>query len=327
MKGNYAVRMAIAVIAWAVSIPVFAQAETAPKIIKFIVASSAGSPIDIIARKLADVISKDIDSQVIVVNKGGAGGTIAVKELLKAPADGSAFLITTDSVLTAPFLIKDADYNPLESFSYISKVAAAGAALIANVNVEADNLTELVAHQKASKSPLAYGSWGIGTLPVRVMSSLAERASISMEEIPYQGSPPAIQDLLGGHIPLTFTGANVAEPLVKQNLVKALAIVSDKRSMLLPDVPTFSESGYRDYIFSNKAWVGVLGSSRLSPTVVRHMDEVINTVLSTRAMHSFFSDIGFDVLALGPDAFKKETEKESHVLRTLLQDKLSLQPQ
>ena len=139
----------------------------------------------------------------------------------------------------------------------ISKIGASPTVLVANPKFGPDSLAELVALLKPGEANVTYGSWGPGTMPAQVMESLARKAGVALTEVPYRGSPPALQDVLANEVDMTFLSPQVALPLIEQGRIKPLAVVGGGRAALLPGVPTFAQAGYDDFVFGNPTWAGI----------------------------------------------------------------------
>ena len=221
---------------------------------------------DGIARRLAQSVSLRLGAPVVVENKTGASGTIGSAEVARAKPDGYTLLFSTDGpLITALATMKSLPYDPRKDFTYLAKVASNGPVLVAHPSVGANSLKELVEELKASGKSMIYGSWGPRTLPVQVMHSAAAQAGVIQRRL--RGSPPALQDVLGDHIKLTFTAPHLAAPLVTDGKLKALAVVGSNRSDVLPAVQTFEEQGLKGFVFTNETWVGLMGPAGLGSAV------------------------------------------------------------
>ncbi|MFW7344805.1 MAG: Bug family tripartite tricarboxylate transporter substrate binding protein [Pigmentiphaga sp.] len=304
-----------------------AQPRYPSRPIRLVVASPAGSPVDVIARRLAPPLSKRTGVPVYVENKPGASGVVAVADVLsQAGQDGHALLLTTDSVLTAPLLVKDTPYDPLKDLAFLVKIADAGMLIVGTPTLPQRSLDVLIQAMRSNRQELDYGSWGPGTAPVRLMASLGREAGVVFREVPYKGSPPAIQDVMAGQIPLTLTGAVTAAPLVASGRLVALGLVSDRRSPLLPEIRTLNEMGYTAPIFSEKAWVGLVASARIPPGVASAIQEHVLAVLKADGTAGFLAEIGFDLQGRTAEAFTREVAQQYERIRDTYA-KLGIRPQ
>lgn len=297
------------------------------KPIRIVVPSPAGSPVDAIARRLGELLGKSLGASVVVDNKPGAIGTIGAGDVARSAADGYTFLFTTsDPLVAASAMLKRLPYDPRAGFLPISKVANSGPALVAHPRVKANSLSELIADMKAHGSSPSYGSWGPGTIPMQVMESAGRQAGVRFSEVPYRGSPPALQDLLGGAVDLTFAAPFVAAPLIAEGRMKALAVVGAKRSAALPGVQTFAEAGYTAYVFTNEIWVGLLAPAGLDPAIRQQVAAAVGAAVRGAELGPFLNNIGFTPLGNAPADFERELQAEATLIPALLRE-LGLQPQ
>ena len=304
-----------------------AQAGYPSKPIRWVVPSPAGSPIDSIARKLGESVARRLGVPVIIDNKAGAAGSIGAAEVARSAPDGYTYLFTVgDAVVGALAVVKSLPYDPRRDFTFISKVASNGPVLVAHPSVKASKLSELIAEMKATRAKPVYGSWGPGTLPVQVMESMARQAGVTFTEIPYRGSPPALQDLLGNQVGMTFTSPNVAAPLITEGKLKALSVVGPRRSPLLPNVQTFAEAGFAGFVFTNEIWVGLLGPAKLDRAIQDKMAETVHATVREPALQKFLGDTGFTAIGNSPAEFEKEYRAEVEVVPRLLRE-LGVTPQ
>lgn len=294
--------------------------------VRLVCASPAGAPIDAISRKLAELLSRRLGVAVVVENKAGAVGVLAASDVARS-TDGHSFLVTTNSPLvTAPSVMKSLPYDPATAFALISKVGASPVVLVANPGFKANSLAELVADLKSGKLKATYGSWGPGTMPVQVMESFARKAGVKVTEVPYRGSPPALQDVLANQVDMTFLSPHVAAPMIAEGKLKPLAVVGKHRAKSLPNVQTFPEAGFRDFIFTNATWAGVAGPARMERATLDRMASEIQACVRDPAMDGFLASIGFEAVGNTPAAFNAEFRAELAVIPPLLRD-LGVVPQ
>ncbi|MGJ7512501.1 Bug family tripartite tricarboxylate transporter substrate binding protein [Variovorax sp. GT1P44] len=311
----------------AMLLPTRATTAWPTKPIRIVVPSPAGSPVDAIARKLGEVLGKSLGTPVVIDNKPGAIGTIGAGEVARSAADGYTFLFTTsDPLVAANAMLRKLPYDPRTGFSPISKVANSAPVLVAHPRVKANNLSELMAEAKAQGSSPSYGSWGPGTIPMQVMESAARQSGVQFREVPYRGSPPALQDLLGGAVDLTFTAPFVAAPLIAEGKMKALAVVGTRRSAMLPGVQTFAEAGFGSYVFTNEIWVGLLAPAGLDAAIKQKVATAVGTAVHGADVGNFLTSIGFTPVGNAPAEFERELNAEAAAIPALLRD-LGLQPQ
>lgn len=225
------------------------------KPVRMIVPAPAGGTMDVVARILADQLSADIGQPVTVENKPGAGGAIAVQAMTAAPADGQTIMVTASNILTEiPHVMKTA-FDPLKDVKPVATVARAGMVLIVAPNVPASDLKGAVEYFKANPGKFSFASYSAGTSSHYAGMILNQKAGLDLQHVPFAGSPPALQQVMGGQIALMFDGIATSMPQIKGGKVKAIGVAAKTRSVHLPDVPTLAELGYPTLDFSN--WVGL----------------------------------------------------------------------
>ena len=239
---------------------VHAQAFPA-KPIKIVVAFAPGGATDVLARSLAQQMSVQTGATVIVENKPGASGAIAMELVDKAPADGYTLLWGSDTVVVQPLLRKNFPVDPFRDLTPLARLGTAPNVISVNKKVPARDLKELIALAKARPGDLKYGSGGNGSSQHLSGEEFKIRSGTSMIHVPYKGTGPAVTDLLGGHIDLVFTGIGEVAPHAASGEVRPLAIMSEARVAALPNVPTLIELGYPGFI--GGSWMGVLAPAGL----------------------------------------------------------------
>jgi tripartite-type tricarboxylate transporter receptor subunit TctC len=213
--------------------------------LRFIVPSTPGGTLDLVARMLAESMQPMIGGQTIVVdNKAGAAGIIGVTELLKAPRDGHTVLIHISGGITEiPHVVKT-PYDPFGDLRPLVELGRSGLVLVANPQFAPNSLREVVAHAKANPGKTSYASYSPGTISHTLGIELNRVAGIDLNHVPYKGSVPALQDVMSGQVPIMFDGPVTSLPQVQGGRVKALAVTSPQRMAALPSVPTVAEAGY-----------------------------------------------------------------------------------
>jgi tripartite-type tricarboxylate transporter receptor subunit TctC len=283
--------------------PAQAQAPAWPKQpITLVVPFVAGGPTDGMARVLAQKLGERLGQQVIVDNKGGAGGNIAAEFVAKAPADGyTLFFGTTGTMAINPSLYARLRYDPLKDFAPVSLMATTMNVLVVNPQVPAKNVAELVKLAKAKPGELTFGSAGNGSSNHLSGELLRSTAAIQINHIPYKGSAPALVDLLGGRLTMMFDTIAPEMQNIASGKVRALAVTGPKRSPLLPDVPTAEEAGLKN--FDVTIWYGVLAPAATPPAVVEKLNRDIVSVMSTDDMKKLMQAQGAEAHPTSPAEF------------------------
>lgn len=281
--------------AWAAPGPLLAQAYPT-KPVRMIVAFAPGGPTDLLARLLATGMSKALGQQVIVENKAGGGGVLGTREAARAMADGYTLLFAGDAALTVqPQLSKNAGYDARKDFTPLRVVASQTNVLVARRSLGVRDLAGLIAHAKAKPGTVSFGSAGNGS-PSHLVGALFEaQAGIELLHVPYKGAAPAMNDLLGGQIDLMFVGMPVALQQAGRKDLLALAVTGDKRSLNLPDVPTFSEAGIPSLGSESAVWWAVVGPAGLASEVRNRLDAALQATLNDAEVRKGFSAQGVEV--------------------------------
>ncbi len=215
-----------------------ASAET----VKFVVPFAAGGPVDTMARLVTSELGQKLGADVIVDDRGGAGGAIAGEFVAHATPDGTTVLFGSfGSTVLGPILKPPASYDPVKSFAPVMRIGATPSLLVVNNELGVTTMSELIA--KAKQQRLTYGSAGAGTTMNIAVEMLNNAAGVKIIHVPYRGAAPAITDLLGDHVDMLNADLPVLMPLVKAGKVKAIALFAPERSPLMPDLVTTKEAG------------------------------------------------------------------------------------
>jgi tripartite-type tricarboxylate transporter receptor subunit TctC len=271
-----------------------ASAEAWPaKPVRIVTAAPAGGTADMLARSLADGLSKQLGQPFIVDSKPGGFGAIAVQDVLAAPHDGYSLLVIQDGIASeAPFLAKQR-FDPFKDIKPVAELARGGLVLVGNPALPARNLGELIAYVKAHPGSINYASYSTGMLGHTMGLQLNQLAGIDMSHVGYKGSPPALQDVMGGHVPLMFDGTATSLPLIKAGKLRAFAVSSPKRLAVLPQVPTFTELGYP--ALNQLAWIGIWVAPDVPEAVQERLRSGTRKVLESTSVRERISELGLDV--------------------------------
>lgn len=261
-----------------------AQAPAYPRgPVTLVVPFPAGGPTDAMARVLALKLGERLGQQVVVDNKGGAGGSIAAEAVARAAPDGQTlFFGTTGTMAINPSLYSKLRYDPVKDFAPVSLMATTMNVLVVNPEVPAKNLGELVKMAKAKPNTVSYGSAGNGSSNHLSGELLRSSAAVQITHVPYKGSAPALVDLLGGRLTMMFDTVAQQTGNIAAGKVRALAVTGARRSPLLPDVPTAQEAGLKD--FDVTIWFGVLAPAGTPAPVIERLNREIVAVMSTEEM-------------------------------------------
>src|SRR2546421_3270487 len=221
-----------------------AGADYPTRPITLVVPYAAGGGNDVMARVVAERMGRGLGQQIVIENRGGAGGTIATRQVAKAAPDGYTLgLGGTGTLAIDPTLYPNVGYDPRKDFAPVGLIATSALVVLVNPSVDARTIPELIALAKREPGKLNYASAGVGSGIHLGAELFATMADIKLTHIPYKGSAPALTDLLGGHVAIYFSSLPPALALIKEGKVRALGVTGPKRSPLLPDLPTVAEAG------------------------------------------------------------------------------------
>lgn len=288
---------------------VFAQAYPS-KPISLVVPQTAGGTNDIVARLMAPAFGEAIGSSVIVENKPGAGGNIGTQGVARAPKDGYTLLLTINSAQAInPALYKNPGFDPINDFIPVYYIGATPYVLVSPPGSPYKTLAEVVAAAKRKPGELSYASAGNGTISHLLGAMLNTSAGIDMQHIPYKGVAPAINDVLGGQVPLAFASLPSALNYIKAGKLQAIAISSAKRSSAAPEIPTIAET-YPDCV--GEVWVALFAPIGTPAAVVKKIQSAMDKVMASPEVREKLAAQGLDLSPVTPSR-----------LVTLLKDELA----
>lgn len=283
------------------AIATFAQAYPA-KPVRMVVPFPAGGATDIVGRLVAQKLSEAWGQQVIVDNRGGAGGTIGSDVVAKSAPDGYTILVATSSThAIAPSLYSKLAYDPVRDFTPVTLLASATILLAVHPSVPAKTVKELIALAKGQPKALSFASSGNGGISHLIGEQFKSMAGIQMLHVPYKGDTPALVDLASGQVSLMFGTAVSFLPYVKAGRLKALAVTNPKRSPIVPDIPTVAESGLPG--FEALQWFGIFAPAGTPKDIVARLHGEIVKILRVPDVRERLSSLGADVVGNTPEQF------------------------
>lgn len=280
-----------------------AIAQTYPvKPVRMIVPFPAGGATDIVGRLIAQKLSETWSQQVIVDNRGGAGGTIGSDVAAKSAPDGYTILVATSSThAIAPSLYSKLPYDPVRDFAPVTLIASATILLAVHPSVPASNVRELIALAKRQPQALSFASSGNGGISHLIGEQFKSMAGVQMLHVPYKGDTPALVDLVSGQVSLMFGTAVSFLPYVKAGRLKALAVTNPKRSPVVPDIPTVAESGLPG--FEALQWFGIFAPAGTPKDIVARLNADIVKILRQPDVRERLTSLGADVVGNTPEQF------------------------
>ncbi|HXX07600.1 MAG TPA: tripartite tricarboxylate transporter substrate binding protein [Pseudolabrys sp.] len=277
--------------------------------ITLIVPYAPGGGNDVVARAVADPMSKSLGQPVVIENRGGAGGSVGTRQVAKSPPDGYTLgLGGTGTLAVDPTLYPNVGYDPRKDFAPIGLIATTPLIVLVNESVPARNVQELVALAKTQPGKLNYASAGTGSGIHLGTVLFAESAGINITHIPYKGSGPALTDLLGGHVQIYFSSLPPAVGLVKEGKLRALAVTSLKRSASFPDIPTVAEQGLPG--FEAVLHYGIVAPAGTPRPIVDKLNGALRAALNDPTVNGHLATEGAEPLPTTPEEYAADIDRE-----------------
>ncbi|QQX88646.1 tripartite tricarboxylate transporter substrate binding protein [Cupriavidus necator] len=278
------------------------QAAWPEKPVTVLVPFPAGGSTDNVARILSAKFQAEFGGSFVVDNRPGAAGMIGAAIVKRAPADGyTVFVSSLGPFVIGPHLSKNAGYDPLKDFEYISVAVQAPNVLAVPANSPFKTVQDVIAYEKANPGKMTFASAGNGTSDHLTAELFWQQTGTSGIHVPYKGGAPAMNDLLGGQVDATFMNINTAVPHIKAGKLRALGITSTKRSPILPNVPTMEESGVKGVTVYS--WQAVAAPKGLPADIKSKLHAATVAALNDPAVKSKLLDVGFEIVANTPEQF------------------------
>jgi tripartite-type tricarboxylate transporter receptor subunit TctC len=292
-----------------VSIAGLAQAQSWPtKPIKFIVPYPPGGGTDVIARIVQEPLAKELGQQVIIDNRGGAGGSIGSALAAQSPSDGYTVLFTLSSHTINPAIYTKLPFDTEKDFSSVVTVASLPQILVANPNFPAKTVKEVIEMAKAKPGTISYASVGNGSPGHLAGAMMATDAGVDMTHIPYRGGGPAVTDVMAGQVPLLWVSIPAAAQFVKAGKLRALAVSTVKRSAVFPDVPTMVESGFKG--FEVDSWYAMFVPAKTPQAIIDRMNNAAVNVLAQPEVKERLLGQGAEAVGDTPEQLSSVVKKE-----------------
>ncbi len=271
-------------------------ADTFPsKSVVLVIPYAAGGPTDALGRVLADQMSKALGQRIVVENRTGAGVMVGTEAVARAKPDGYTLLLTTVAHAVNPTLQPKLAYDTRRDFASVGLAATVPLVILTHAGVPARTLPELLTYLKAQPAQATYGSAGIGSAPHIATELLRLKTGIPMRHIPYRGTAPAMNDLMGGQFTFFIDSATTGLKFASSGKVRALAITSARRSPLAPDLPTVAESGVPGY--EAYTWNALFAPAGTPPAVIAKVQTALNDALADRATRERIVGLGAEIAA------------------------------
>jgi tripartite-type tricarboxylate transporter receptor subunit TctC len=308
--------IAAATLVLSAACPAAAQYPTRP--ITLVVPYAAGGGNDVIARIVAEKMATSLGQSIVIENRGGAGGTIATRQVARTEPDGYTLLIATSSLAINPSLYPNAGYDPRKDFAGVGLIASSGNILLVHPSVPARSVGELIALAKQQPGKLTFGSTGTGSSVHLAAELFAGMAGIKISHVPYKGSAPALNDLVGGHVTMIFSTAASAAGLVRDgSKVRALAVTGGKRSAQFPELPTVAEAALPGY--EAVLHYGIVAPAGTPRPIIGKLNAALNAALGTEDIKRRLALEGAEALPVRPEEhdadIAAEEAKWSEIIR------------
>jgi tripartite-type tricarboxylate transporter receptor subunit TctC len=294
-----------------------AQESWPNKPIRLIVTSPAGGPSDIAARIIGDRLWKVLGQAVIIDNRGGANGIVGTQALAAAAPDGYTIGMIQAGLAINPSLYDRVPYDPIKDFEHIAQAISVPNVLVVHPSFAVNSAAELVSAAKAKPGEIPFASAGVGSSGHLALELLQTSSGARFNHVPFKGGAPAINSLLGGEVKALFSLALVSMPHVRSGRLRALAVTSAKRSSVVPELPTISESGYPG--FDVTGWFGLIAPKNTPGPIVARLHNEVVQVLNTPETRELLKNQGADVVGSTPAEWRSfirhETEKWADVIK------------
>jgi tripartite-type tricarboxylate transporter receptor subunit TctC len=306
MKRSVALVASVAVIAFASSA---AAADYPTKPITLMIGFAPGGPSDVMARILTKKMEEILKQPFVIENRAGAGGSIAGAAVARATPDGYTVLLATGSLLAINVsLYRNLGYDPEKDFEAITLIGTQTNVLYTHPSLPAKSLAELIAHAKTNPGKLSFGSGGIGT-PAHLAGELLKiEAQIDVTHVPFRGTGPALQAVIGGHVPMAFNPPSPLIPHIQSGAIRPLAITTLERTAVLPDVPTIAESGFPG--FEATTWHALVAPAGTPKEAVAVLHRAAAATVNDPAARKAFRDLGIDLVGGTPQELRAHVAAE-----------------
>jgi tripartite-type tricarboxylate transporter receptor subunit TctC len=294
-------RLVVACVALIAAIPTAKGQDWPSRPVRFIVPFPAGGSTDVGARLVGEYLSRSLQQQIVVENKSGANGNIGIETAAKAPADGYTVLVTTDALSSNPHVYR-MNIDPLKEFTPVIQLSRQPIVLAAHPSLGVASLPELIALAKRQPGLRYATGSGVGGQHM-VAQWFASIAGIKLEQVPYRGGAPALNDLIAGHVKLGSLGSTPLIPHHKAGTLRLLAQSTERRSPTLPDVPTYQEAGMNGLVLDQ--WVGMFVPAGTPPGVAARLNAEINKALAESTVRDGFLQSGQEPVGGSAEAFSR----------------------
>jgi tripartite-type tricarboxylate transporter receptor subunit TctC len=291
--------------------PYLASAQTYPsRPITIVDTFPPGGSSGILARIIADRFSQTLGQQVVVDQRGGAGGTLGARQVARSAPDGYTLMLSfTSNVATGPSLYPNPGYDPRKDFAAVGMIGAAPNSLVAHPSFAPQSVAELISYARQNPGKVNFGTPGVGSSGHIAGELFTATADIKLAHIPYRGTGPALADLVGGHIPLVFAPIPATYESTKNGTLRMMGLTSAVRSRLLPEVPTIAEQGLPGYDAVLR--YGLAAPAGTPRPIIERLNRELNAALASEDIRNRMATLGAEVLTSTPEEYALDIEREA----------------
>lgn len=298
----------------------FSAAQSYPvKPVKIVVPAQPGGGLDLIGRAVAEQLGRALGQTFFVENVSGGGGTIATQSVARAAPDGYTLMVGYVGTHGTNPAVRKVPYDAVRDFTAIAMVGGTPNVLVVQPSVPANDLKSLIVYAKINSGKISYASGGIGTLNHLAMEQFRAAAGFDAVVLHYRGIGPAIIDILASQTQMMMPGLAAGMPHIRNRKLRPLAVTGLARHPLLPEVPTFEESGFKG--FDGVQWYGIVGPAKLPAAITRRLNAEINKSLATQAVRERFASEAIDPIPMAPEQFEKFIQSDIARWSTLARER------
>jgi tripartite-type tricarboxylate transporter receptor subunit TctC len=299
-------------------VPSPADAGFPDKLIKIVVPFAAGGSLDVVARPLADFLSKDLGKAVIIENKPGAASIVGTEAVARSAPDGYTLLLTSTPFVTNPSIRASLPFDTFKAFAPVALVARYFDIVVVSSKLPFKSVQDVIAYAKANPNKLNFGSPGIGTSQHLAGELFKSMAHVDMIHVPYKGTAPAITDLLSGQIQIMFSTVPGAAPFIQGGQLRALAITSVQRSTAFPDLPTVAEADLPGFVV--EGWYGLLAPAGTPAEIINLLNASVEKAIRSSAFKTIEANDGLTFAPGTPEDFGRYLQSEAARWRDVVKD-------
>ena len=288
----------VAVLAALACAPAVRAQDYPAKSVRVIVPFAPGGTSDFVARVYASALSKELGQQFVIDNRGGAGGTIGADLAAKAPPDGYSLLLFNIAMAFGPAMYSALPFDPVGDFAPVSLLGSAPSALLVNPSLPVRTVPEFLALARARPGQLDYGTGGVGSSGHLAVELLQALGKVKFTHVPYKGGGPAMQATISGEVAFLIETAGPVVPLIKSGRLRALGVTGAERMSQLPGVPTISESGLKEYVYTT--WYALWAPAKTAPAVITRLNQAVHKAVALPDARASLQNSGIEPAASTP---------------------------